>query len=429
LSWPVDPETVIARVIKEESQKKESAVSSPLATRAAGEEILRHFTPRMGADYATRRNTDLGAGHHTHVSCLSPFIRRRLVLEESVVQAALDQHGPERAEKFIQEVFWRSYFKGWLEHRPSVWTAYRQDLARDLEVLDQNPNLRSRVAAAEEGRTGLTCFNHWSQELVESGYLHNHARMWFASIWIFTLGLPWRIGADFFYRHLLDGDPASNTLSWRWVAGLHTRGKSYAAQAANIKKFTEGRFSPNDQDLAANVQSLEHTEPEDLHPLISLRKPLTPDPQRPALLLMTEEDCRLEDFSLSAFDIRAVVTLSASHLRSARPVSARVIDFEQRALSDTAIRNQLEPVTLTPESLPELLTLARAVKVGQIITPYITQGPLGDLFRAVAPEMARQGISLCEWRRDWDAAIWPHATAGFFRVKQKIPMLLRQVRR
>jgi deoxyribodipyrimidine photo-lyase len=65
------------------------------------------------------------------------------------------------------------------------------------------------------------------QELVETGYLHNHARMWFASIWIFTLRLPWELGADFFLRHLLDGDAASNTLSWRWVAGLHTKGKHY----------------------------------------------------------------------------------------------------------------------------------------------------------------------------------------------------------
>ena len=67
--------------------------------------------------------------------------------------------------------------------------------------------------------------------------------MWFASIWIFTLKLPWQQGAAFFLEHLLDGDSASNTLSWRWVAGLQTKGKHYLAKSWNIEKFTENRFT------------------------------------------------------------------------------------------------------------------------------------------------------------------------------------------
>ena len=72
--------------------------------------------------------------------------------------------------------------------------------------------------------------------------------MWFASIWIFTLNLPWELGANFFYRNLLDADEASNTLSWRWVAGLHTSGKFYLARQDNIEKYSRtstissGRF-------------------------------------------------------------------------------------------------------------------------------------------------------------------------------------------
>ncbi len=95
------------------------------------------------------------------------------------------------------------------------------------------------------GSTGIDCFDHWAQELADTGYLHNHARMWFASIWIFTLELPWQLGADFFLTRLLDADPAANTLSWRWVAGLHTPGKHYLARASNIEKFTLGRFNPH----------------------------------------------------------------------------------------------------------------------------------------------------------------------------------------
>ena len=66
--------------------------------------------------------------------------------------------------------------------------------------------------------------------------------MWFASIWIFTLELPWQLGAEFFMQHLYDGDAASNTLGWRWVAGVQTQGKHYLASEWNIKKFTNNRF-------------------------------------------------------------------------------------------------------------------------------------------------------------------------------------------
>jgi len=308
------------------------------ATRETGLARLEAFVPRMGRAYAKGRNYDRGPDAHRDVSGLSPYLRRRLVLEDEAVAAALAAHGPEAAEKFIQEVIWRGYFKGWLEHRPSIWARYRTGLLRDLEALERDRSLRRAVALAEAGQTGLECFDVWARELIETGYLHNHARMWFASIWIFTLELPWRLGADFFYRHLLDGDPASNTLGWRWVAGLHTRGKAYAAKAWNIAQFTGQRFTPRAQDLAEVVEGLEASEPEGLPPVAPLRVPQAPDPARPSVLLITEEDCRVEDFALAGFDLRAVATLSASHLRSPGHVSEAVAAFEAEALCDAAAR-------------------------------------------------------------------------------------------
>jgi deoxyribodipyrimidine photo-lyase len=104
-----------------------------------------------------------------------------------------------------------------------------------LNRLATEPGLRRQWPRPPAGRDrDRRVFDDWAQELVATGYLHNHARMWFASIWIFTLRLPWELGADFFLRHLIDGDPASNTLSWRWVGGLHTPGKTYLATADNI---------------------------------------------------------------------------------------------------------------------------------------------------------------------------------------------------
>lgn len=395
-----------------------------IATRAEGEKRLQDFTPRMGRRYANGRNTDHGPGRHTAVSVLSPYIRRRLVLEADAVAAALAAHGPEAAEKFVQEVIWRGYFKGWLERRPQVWDSYRAGLEADLGALDRDRRLRRDLDRAMEGRTGLAYFDAWATELIETGYLHNHARMWFASIWILTLGLPWRLGADFFYRHLLDGDAASNTLGWRWVAGLHTRGKAYPADAQNIASFTAGRFTPRPGDLAEVTQGLEATEPDGLPSVQPLRPCAPPAPAHPTALLLTDEDCRVEDFDLAALDIRTVATLTASQLRSVLPVADHVLRFEADALADAARRVGATPVTLQAVDPGDLVKWAASAGARQIATPYVTRGPLRDWLDGAAPALNRAGITLCEWRRDWDSAIWPHATAGFFKVKQQIPRIL-----
>ncbi len=397
------------------------------ATRAQGLAQMQAFVPAMGLRYANGRNYDFGPGRHKAVSVLSPWIRRRLVTEAEVVAAALSAHGPKAAEKFVQEVIWRSYFKGWLERRPQIWTSYRQGLEADLAALDRDRRLRRDVDRAMDGQTGLACMDAWAEELVETGYLHNHARMWFASIWIFTLGLPWRLGADFFYRHLLDGDAASNTLGWRWVAGLHTRGKPYHAQAWNIATFTSQRFTPRDSDLVEVTQGLEATEPDGLPPLQPLRPLRAPEPGRPTALLITDEDCRIEEFDLAGLELRASATLVASHLRSPLPVAQMVADFEAEALADTARRTGLAPGMLRAEHPDVLAGWAAAAGVTQIVTPYITRGPLLDWMNEAAPYLARRGIVLAEWRRDWDSAIWPHASAGFFKVRQQIPALLEQL--
>ncbi|NBU25345.1 MAG: deoxyribodipyrimidine photolyase [Gammaproteobacteria bacterium] len=405
----------------------------PVADRLAGLERLRDFLPRMGRRYEAERNIDRGSGQHHAVSTLSPWIRRRLLTEAEVVDAAITAHGAEAAAKFIEEVFWRGYFKGWLEQRPQVWTRYRDGLSADLAALERDPVLRAAVARAEAGETGIACFDAWARELVETGYLHNHARMWFASIWVFTLRLPWRIGADLFLRHLLDGDPASNTLGWRWVAGLHTRGKAYRARAGNIATCTGGRFTPREDELDGGEEGLEASEPDGLPPLMPLRAVTAPRPGIPSALLITEEDCRLEDFPLSTLDLRAVAVLSASQLRSPRPVAPAVCRFEQSALTDAVAR--IAPAlsragsTLHAERIvidrPETLARWAAAKgLRQIVTPYIPRGPLHDRLVEASPHLAAADITFAEWRRGWDEAVWPHATAGFFKVKERIPRLL-----
>jgi len=184
-------------------------------------------------DYSSQRNYDFGPQSRENVSNLSKYISHRVINEYDLIREILSEYNLQKVDKFIQEVFWRVYWKGWLEHRPQVW--------RDF--VDSNPNYSEEVyKKAIIGETGIECFDDWIKEIKTENYLHNHTRMWFASIWIFTLNLPWELGARFFMKHLFDGDAASNTLSWRWVAGIQTQGKNYLARESNIRKFTNQRY-------------------------------------------------------------------------------------------------------------------------------------------------------------------------------------------
>jgi len=398
-----------------------------VATRAEAQARLERFAPNMGCDYAQGRNFDRGVGAHRDVSMLSPYIRRRLLTEQEVIATAIKSQGAEASAKFIDEVIWRSYFKGWLEQRPEVWDSYAAGLRQDLAKMQGDAGLRHAIHSAETGQTGLSYFDSWALELIETGYLHNHARMWFASIWIFTLKLPWRVGADFFLRHLLDGDPASNTLSWRWVAGLHTRGRPYVAQADNIARFTNERFVPRAQELTQNAAGLEALEPDGLPACKAPRSPLAPQSHLPTALLLTEEDCRIEDFPIEDLICTTAATLAASPLRSPREVARLVVQFEAGALADVAQRSGVAVSSMALGAPSDLAQWALQSGAEQIVTPYVPVGPLRDWLVRAKPELDAAGISLAEWRRDWDAMIWPYATAGFFKVKKQIPKFLREI--
>ena len=200
---------------------------------------LDYYIDNHLSEYSKLRNFDYGPQNRMNTSCLSPFITHGVINETEVINNALKKYSFSKNEKFIQEVLWRTYWKGWLELRPNVWTDYLAELLK----LRKDFKNKTNYLEAIEGKTNIECFNEWVNELKNYNYLHNHTRMWFASIWIFTLNLPWQLGAEFFMQHLYDGDPASNTLGWRWVAGVQTYGKHYLATEWNIQKFTNNRFN------------------------------------------------------------------------------------------------------------------------------------------------------------------------------------------
>ena len=394
------------------------------ATREAALARLQAFLPHAGERYTDWRNHDFGPAGDNAVSVLSPWLRHRLISEQEVVAQVMANHGLEAAEKYIQEVCWRSYWKGYLERRPVHWPEYQQQCRKDREAMAKDRHLAMRLEQALSAQTGIACFDGWVDELITHGYLHNHARMWFASIWVFTLELPWALGADFFLRHLLDGDPASNTLSWRWVAGLHTQGKAYLARPDNITRFTQGRF-PRANGLADKADlpaSLEKPPLQDAPAATPWRR------DNQTGLLITEDDLTPE--AIFGDDPWPFVTaIQTTDWRSDSPVSQAAKAFAQAGLADALARN-----TATEQSAPfhyrqnadatALCTAIASAGITTLLTPWIPTGPGKDAINALMPQLAEAGITLQPVPRDWDVQLWPAATHGFFRFwKAARPLL------
>lgn len=374
-------------------------------TRTAALDRLAAFAPHAGRDYTGQRNYDRTG--HDNVSRLSPYLRHRIVTEDDVLQTVLARHSPAAAEKFIQEVFWRTYWKGWLEQRPSIWSGYRVGLTAAMNRIQTQSGLRGDWEAACAGDTGIDCFDAWARELADTGYLHNHARMWFASIWIFTLRLPWELGADVFMRHLLDGDPASNTLGWRWVGGLQTIGKTYLARADNIAKYTDGRFQPT--GLATWAAPLDAQPHPDRSPL-----PLPGNiPSGKIGLLITEDDLT-PDWLLKQFAFTHIAAFNGTSLRSPLQVAPHVDRFVDGAVTDLGDRIGPLIKTNTPAEIDDW---ASQNDLSAIVTSFTPVGGTADAIKQIK-------TPLVQMVRPYDSAAWPHASAGFFKFKAKIPRLL-----
>ncbi|MEM1412151.1 MAG: FAD-binding domain-containing protein [Pseudomonadota bacterium] len=409
-------------------------------TRTAALKQLEHFLPRAGQRYTRSRNFDRGAGAHHNVSGLSPWLRHRVLLETEVLAAVLERHTGAEVEKFIDEIFWRAYFRGWLAQHPGVWRAYKASVEAGYAAAEANRGLAAALADAEAGKTGNAAFDHWARELVETGYLHNHARMWFASIWVFTLRLPWALGADFFLRYLLDGDPASNTLSWRWVSGLHTRGKTYLARRDNILRFTDGRLDPG-SGLAPVAEPLTETElPEKT--ALSWPAGASAGLETGAIgtgagaatghklgrttrqgWLVTDEDVRLE--ATMPADGVPLAGLAITAGRSPGEVSATVHAFSKGCVADACRRRDQPDATCFDEhTISALAAWAEQQGLQELGTMFVPYGPTADALNQLEPLLGQAGIGLRQHVRPYDRLVWPHAGRGFFPLRKRIPRLL-----
>ena len=349
-------------------------------------------------NYNFKRNFDLGPDDKSNVSCLSPYISHRLITEYEVAKIVLAKFPYQKVEKYIQEIFWRVYWKGWLELRPQVWS----DFTEDLKALKEDDNYKKAI----NGETQIKCFNDWVNELKENNYLHNHTRMWFASIWIFTLNLPWQKGAEFFMKHLFDGDAASNTLSWRWVAGLQTKGKHYVAQAWNISKFTNNKY----QNVKLNENALPLTDKREykLSPIN-----LDYDDNANENLLVFENELNLENHKLKNYKNIYLILLT-TEVRKIK-LEKKVLDFKTQIINDQ--KKRLDQIKVINET--ELQSLARENISYDVIHPSI-----GENYSYLNSLRKKLNLKLSFILNEEDKFSWQFSNKGYFNFKNNIPNIL-----
>lgn len=395
--------------------------NSPQPTRQQGLSRLASFLPRAAHHYGRMRNYDEGPGQRQHVSGLSPWISRRLIAESEVIAQVLAAHPQDEpaCHPFLREVLWRGYWRSYLEQRPSLWHSYRQMLAAEASVKD------ARYQQVVQGQSGIDVLDHWVRELRSEGYLHNHARLWFASLWIHTVKLPWQWGAAWFLEHLLDGDAASNTLSWRWVAGLHTQGKAYLASAENIAKFTSQRLQP-----ALSVSSLVQVEDKTPHPVIEpqLAPTLAQQPSGPDdAMLLLGDDLSVENLhDLSCRALRAIAWVHPRTIAAAFSWSDQVRHFHDQAVHDACARMQRRwpeaACLILPESEDDVRPIVaewRASGIKRVLVPLPHQGPYREVWDKIRGSL--QQMEIVPFNRRYDLELAALGRKGFFDFWQRRP--------
>ena len=374
---------------------------------------LEFFIKTKAANYSKMRNFDLGSLEKNFVSGLSPAITRRIISEDYVVHKILQSFSFNAVEKYIQEICWRTYWKGYLEHRPQIWESYLSD----LETLEHIKDQRS-YSDAINGMTTIECFDDWCYELKQNNYLHNHTRMWFASIWIYTLNLPWQLGAEFFMNNLFDADPASNTLSWRWVAGLHTRNKQYFASADNIKKYTNNKYYPKGQIGNNNSRFLdwESFDPVDLN-----TKRLQSE-KKLKYLLVHENDLNIRNLPRSDFLFLQKESIKTT--KRADSVNIFVDKALQSFEQNIDKKNYKEIVLFDFNEFEKIKACLDQNGQDSIYSPYPTVGFLNDTFKKIE---RKEGIRFKFFNSNWDMLFWPHAKKGFFKLKTQIKTIINDL--
>ncbi len=195
------------------------------------EAALARIAAVQPAEYSRSRNALTGA-----VTQLSPYITHGFVSLPEVLDGVRLKHQVKPQDKFVFELGWREYDRHVWQHRgDGIFKSLHEGVLPDEAYALEIP------ADILNDSTGVAAIDMAVKTLYSTGYLHNHARMWLASYMVHLRKVHWRVGADWMYGHLLDGDLASNHLSWQWVAGTGSH-KPYLFNAENVARFAPSHW-------------------------------------------------------------------------------------------------------------------------------------------------------------------------------------------
>ena len=366
---------------------------------------LEDFIENNILDYTKSRNFDFGIQNRKNTSCLSPHVSHGAINETEIINKVLKKHLFNKTDKFIQEVLWRIYWRGWMELRPMVWNDYLIKLKSLNEKYKTNKNYLNAI----KGETNIQCFNDWVNELKETNYLHNHTRMWFASIWIFTLELPWELGAELFLKYLYDGDSASNTLGWRWVAGIQTSGKHYLASQWNIKMFTNNRYE--------RIKLNESAVPVENNKTYSISKRdfTNPEIEDDKILLIFDNNLSFEFSDFGDKKFKKILIVNSSEDRQIS-LSDNVVKFKELLFQDQLER--LKKLSIDCE----VIKIKDIKQINENI--YALYPSVGENLDFVISNKMKNIQFLY---RKIDQFSWKYCTKGFFNFKNYIPQIIQNI--
>ena len=282
------------------------------------DQILERINNVNPLQYSKTRNFLNGA-----VTYLSPYISRGVVSVKQVMESVLEKgYKPYQIEKFLQELAWREYFQ-------RVWQSMGNGIWNDIKQPQPDVLHHEMIEAADNAATGIEAIDEQIRQLQRIGYMHNHVRMYTASMVCNMAKAHWEQPAKWMYYHLLDGDIASNNCSWQWVSGAFSSKKYYFNQE-NVNKYSfrqqrQTFLDKSYEDLTVMIV------PEVLSATINLsfktKLPDTPFPiidnDKPTLIYNSynlDANWRKEE------DTNRILLLEPSHF-SANPVSEKIIQF------------------------------------------------------------------------------------------------------
>ena len=346
--------------------------------------------------YGTSRNYLDGK-----VTYLSPYISRGVISTRQIADIVLQKEYPShQVVRFIQELAWRDYYQ-------RIWQQLGDEIFEDIRVCHSQIRTSHLPKAIADASTGIEAIDKGIKDLYQTGYMHNHLRMYVASIICNTAQSHWSLPSKWMYYHLLDGDLASNGLSWQWVAGTFSSKKYYCNQE-NINRFCNTSQTGTFLDLTYTdlpTQQVPSVLKELTIPALSTTLPNkifpTLDSNLPTFLY---HPYHLDSEWKKSIKANRILVLEPSHYRE-HPVSDKVINFT------LGLANQIQDLQVFAGEVSELTELRKSKEIVTKEHPAFLHFPGKKEERDwLVPELTGRFNSFFDYWKKAEKFIFSHST-------------------